>query len=309
MVFPGPVSRLLALGVVVACTIGGLSTAVAVEGPATDATGSSGSSGQAGEAPGAAEVPGWTAGMDVSYWQGEAETIDWSEAVERGARFTYIKASEGSYGGTSDRYVAQRKAAAAHGLYTGAYHFANPSAHYASGATQARLFAEYSVAWNAPFADLPLAGEKLLPPMVDLEWNPYPEDGNACYDRTPAEMVDWIHDFVDTATLLFGRPPVIYTNTSWWRLCTGDSAEFTESPLSLADWSTDKQGGPGVLPAGWSTWTFWQHGDAALDYTPAESLLPGDQQYFNGSLAELGRFASTPSEAHHSTREISTPAR
>ena len=257
----------------------------------------------------AADVPGWTPGMDISYWQGEATTIDWDEAVARGARFAYVKASEGSYGETSDRYIAQRRAAAAHGLYTGAYHFANPNARYASGATQARLFADYSGGWNAPFADFPIPGEKLLPPMVDLEWNPYPEDGDACYNLTPPEMVDWIHDFVDTATELFGRPPVIYTNTSWWNLCTGGSAEFADSPLSIADWSTDKPGGPGVLPAGWTAWTFWQHGDAALDYTPAASLLPGDQQYFNGSSEALETFATTPGGAHHSTREISTPAR
>ena len=299
----GTFSRLLTIGLVVGATIGGLSTAVAAGEPASH------SSGGIGDGARAADVPGWTAGMDISYWQGEAETIAWGEAVERGARFTYVKASEGSYGGTSDRYVEQRSAAAAQGLYTGAYHFANPNARYASGATQARLFAEYSAGWNEPFADFPIPGEKLLPPMVDLEWNPYPEDGDACYGLTPGEMVDWIHDFVDTATVLFGRPPVIYTNTKWWNLCTGESTEFGDSPLSLADWTLDKQGGPGALPAGWTTWTFWQHGDAALDYTPAGSILPGDQQYFAGSADDLAGFASTPSEAHHSTREVSTPAR
>ncbi len=280
-------------------------TSVGGLGSATDA----GTTGPIGETLRAADARGWTPGMDISYWQGEAATIAWDEAVERGARFVYVKSSEGSYGETSDRYVEQRQAAAAHGLFTGAYHFANPNARYASGATQARLFAEYSAGWNAPFADFPMPGEKLLPPMVDLEWNPYPEDGDACYDLTPAEMVDWIDDFVDTATSLFGRAPVIYTNTSWWQLCTGDTARFGDSPLSLADWSTDKPSGPGALPAGWATWTFWQHGDAALDYTPAESLLPGDQQYFNGTLSDLDGFAGSPSTAHRSTREISTPER
>jgi len=261
------------------------------------------------EPPRAADVAGWTPGMDISYWQGEADAIAWDEAVDRGARFVYVKASEGSYGGISTRYVDQRKAAAAHGLYTGSYHFANPNPRYASGADQARLFAAYSSVWTAPFADFPIPGEKLLPPMVDLEWNPYPEDGDACYSLTPPQMVAWIHDFVDTATELFGRPPVIYTNSRWWNQCTGGSTAFADSPLSLADWSLDKEAGPGALPAGWSTWTFWQHGDAELDYTPAASILPGDQQYFDGEMAELERFANTPAPSHQSTREISTPAR
>jgi lysozyme len=39
----------------------------------------------------------------------------------------------------------------------------------------------------------------------------------------------------------------------------------------------------GALPAGWSSWTFWQYDNGGS--------LPGDQNLVNGSLARLKRFA------------------
>lgn len=230
--------------------------------------------------------------MDISYWQGDAASIGWESALERGSTFTYIKVSEGSYGGVATRYAAQREMAHSRGLFTGSYHFANPNKAYASAAGQAQLFAEYSALWEAPVDELWTPGQRMLPPMLDLEWNPYPEDGDDCYDLSTTEMVAWIREFLETATDLFGREPVIYTSTSWWSLCTGGSTEFGDYPLSIARWTADKAGGPGALPAGWDSWTFWQHGNADLDYTPKEDLLPGDQQHFAGtSRDDLQEFA------------------
>lgn len=222
-------------------------------------------------------------GMDVSYWQGPAESIDWQQAADRGAAFIYVKVSEGSYGGIATRYAAQRAAAARQGLFTGPYHFANPNKAYASGTEQARLFASYSTRWAAPVGAPWAPGQRMLPPMLDLEWNPYPEDGDECYDLDQDEMIAWIRDFVDEATSLFGRAPVIYTSTRWWSFCTGNSDQFADTTLSLAYWTADKAGGPGALPASWDTWTFWQHGNDDTLYTPKPDLLPGDQQYFNGA--------------------------
>ncbi|WP_382303766.1 GH25 family lysozyme [Herbiconiux sp. UC225_62] len=237
---------------------------------------------------------GWLRGMDISYWQGDAAHIGWKFATERGATFTYVKVSEGSYGGIATRYAQQREAARSRGLYTGPYHFANPNRSYASGADQARLFAGYSKEWHTTGNPLWAPGEKSLPPMVDLEWNPYPEDGDDCYDRTPAEMVAWIHDFVDTASELFGRAPVIYTSASWWSLCTGNSPDFGDNPLSLAYWTADKAAGPAEIPVGWTAWTFWQHGNDDTVYTPAGELLPGDQQFFNSTaIGDLESFANS----------------
>jgi GH25 family lysozyme M1 (1,4-beta-N-acetylmuramidase) len=251
---------------------------------------------------GAAPAPGEpdravVRGMDISYWQGPAAEIDWRLARERGSAFVYVKVSEGSYGGIATRYAGQREAAAGTGHYTGPYHFANPNAAYASGGDQARLFAGYSARWDGPSDELWEPGKRMLPPMLDLEWNPYPEDGDACYDRTPAEMVIWIRDFVDTATRAFGRAPVIYTGTEWWKLCTGDSSLFADTELSLASWTPDKAQGPGALPASWTRWTFWQHGDDDVAYTPKEDLLPGDQQYFRGTdQASLDAYANESRE-------------
>lgn len=239
----------------------------------------------------------WIRGMDISYWQGPASQIDWQSAVDRGAAFTYVKASEGSYGGIATRYAEQRQAAQAEGLFTGSYHFANPNSAYASASDQARLFAGYSARWRTTTDPLWAADQHLLPPMLDLEWNPYPEDGDACYDLTPPQMVNWVHEFLATATALFGRPPVLYTSTSWWKLCTGNSPDFGSYPLSLARYTPDKAGGPGELPAGWDHWTFWQHGNDSLDYTGKGDRLPGDQQFFR-STAESALEAFSSEAAH-----------
>ncbi|KAH9035935.1 glycoside hydrolase superfamily [Lactarius pseudohatsudake] len=71
----------------------------------------------------------------------------------------------------------------------------------------------------------------------------------------------------------------IYTTTSWWTSCTGNSASFgTTNPLWIAHWASSI----GTLPAGWSFTTFWQYADSGPH--------PGDQDKFNGDAAGLKRY-------------------
>ncbi|KAF8266532.1 hypothetical protein EI94DRAFT_1732862 [Lactarius quietus] len=76
------------------------------------------------------------------------------------------------------------------------------------------------------------------------------------------------------------RRPVIYTTTSWWGECTGNSAVFGSiSPPWIASWGSSI----GTLHAGWSYTTFWQYADSGT--------FPGDQGSFNGDDAGLSHMA------------------
>lgn len=204
-----------------------------------------------------------TLGHDVSGWQGD---VDWPAAAETGAKFVYIKATEGT-GYRSPHFTQQYNGSYDVGLIRGAYHFARPGV--SGGAAQAEYFVSNGGGWSAD--------GKTLPGALDIEYNPY---GETCYDKSPAEMIAWIGDFSTRYHELTGRYPVIYTSTSWWATCTGNSAEFgATNPLWLARYAPEI----GALPAGWATQTIWQWSN--------EGSLPGDQNYFNGSAERLRALA------------------
>lgn len=199
-------------------------------------------------------------GFDVSSYQNA--NLLWSTYYQQGARFAYIKATEGtSY--KSPNFNTQYPAAYYAGFIRGAYHFARPAS--SSGAAQARYFAVNGGGWSKD--------GKTLPGMLDIEYNP---SGATCYGLTNAQMVQWITDFHSTYASLTGRYPVIYTTTDWWTTCTGNTNKFAStSPLFIARYATTV----GTLPAGWSYYTFWQYAD--------RGQWPGDQDVFNGSLDRL----------------------
>ena len=90
-------------------------------------------------------------------------------------------------------------------------------------------------------------------------------------------MVSWIRDFVTTYRSRTGRYPVIYSTYDWWSTCTGNSSAFaTMSPFWMARYGSTV----GALPAGTSTWTFWQ-----ITSTPI------DLDRFNGDTTRLTALA------------------
>lgn len=102
-----------------------------------------------------ASVASGVPGMDVSSHQG---TVDWHTAAANGAKFAYVKVSEGTdylnpyfagqYAGSSDA-----------GLLHGAYHFALPDR--SSGVAQANYFLQNGAAWTPD--------GKTLPVLLDIE--------------------------------------------------------------------------------------------------------------------------------------------
>lgn len=204
-------------------------------------------------------------GMDVSGHQGE---VDWRGAWSSGARFAYVKATEGT-GFRSSTYRAQSSGARAVGMLRGAYHFGRPDV--SGAAEQARFFVNHGGGW--------VPDGRTLPGVLDIEYNPYGPDD--CYGLGPARMSQWIAEFSDTYRGLTGRFPAIYTTRNWWNTCTGGNTGFAENnPLWVARYGPEV----GQLPAGWAQHTMWQHDNGGT--------FPGDQNLFNGKMAALKRFAA-----------------
>ena len=109
--------------------------------------------------PGRAVRPAGLPGLDVSSWQGN---VDWVTVAANGARFAYVKATEGtSY--VNPYFTQQYGGAYGVGLVRGAYHFGLPDR--STGAAQAQWFAAHGGAWSADGQTPPGAS--------DIEYNPY----------------------------------------------------------------------------------------------------------------------------------------
>ena len=215
--------------------------------------------------------PQGTLGVDVSSYQGN---VNWSAAWNQGSRFAYTKATEAtSY--KNPYYSQQYTGSASAGMVRGAYHFAIPS--ISSGAAQANYFINNGGGWSAD--------GKTLPPLLDVEYNPYSSLGNSCYNMSTTAMVNWIRDFSNTMLDRTGRVPMIYTTTDWWNRCTGNSTAFANHPLHIASYNNV---GAGTLPSGWNKYSLWQ-------YT-SEGPVVGDWNVWNGSASALASFTrnSTP---------------
>jgi GH25 family lysozyme M1 (1,4-beta-N-acetylmuramidase) len=232
-------------------------------------------------------------GIDISSFQHpNGAAINWADVAAAGYQFAAIKATEGTYYSNS-YYVGDAQAAIAAGMYVAAYHFANP--HDSTGIAQAEYAAlNAGKAQNATNANYQVGGQ-YLPLMLDLEYNPYPADGNECYGLSPAQMVSWISDFMTEATTLTGAAPIIYTPQDWWDTCTGNSTAFGGDLLWVPAYSA---GTPGTLPAGWNTWTMWQ-------YTSSGSV-PGisgavDLDYFTGGPQVEQTAVNTPASVQINT--------
>ncbi|MGV0111281.1 lysozyme, partial [Arthrobacter sp. CP30] len=211
--------------------------------------------------------PGGVLGVDVSSHQGQF--VDWSSASRYGARFAYVKATEND--DYANPYFADQFAgAAASGMYRGAYHFALPS--LSSGTTQATFFVRNGGGWSAD--------GKTLPPLLDVEYNPYTSLGNTCYNMSPSQMVAWISDFSRQMQVLTGRKPMIYTTSNWWDQCTGNTTAFGDHALHLARYGATT---PGAMPSGWAKQNVWQYTDSGP--------VVGDWNQWNGDLASLKAFA------------------
>jgi GH25 family lysozyme M1 (1,4-beta-N-acetylmuramidase) len=214
-----------------------------------------------GFAPAAIQTPG----LDVSHWDG---TIDWATVKSQGAKFAYIKATEGTTY-HDPRFSANYLHAYSQGIIRGAYHFARPDS--SGGAAQADYFARSGGGWSADGLTLPGA--------LDVEWGTAREGGD-CYGLSQSAMVAWVLAFSTEYHARTTRWPVIYTSKRWWTECTGNRGDFSStSPLWVARYSSTV----GLLPYNWRRQTIWQYA--------ASGPYPGDQDRFNGDYSRVQALA------------------
>jgi len=214
-----------------------------------------------GVAPAATQTPG----LDVSHWQG---TINWATVKSQGAKFAYIKATEGTTY-QDPNFSANYLHAYQQGIIRGAYHYARPDG--AGGAAQADFFATHGGGWSADGLT--------LPGTLDIEWGTAGQGGD-CYGLSQSAMVSWILAFSNQYHARTTRWPVIYTSTSWWTECTGNRGDFSSTnPLWVARYSSSV----GALPYNWSYHTIWQYADSGT--------FPGDQDWFNGAYSQVQALA------------------
>ena len=206
-------------------------------------------------------------GLDVSSHQ---TSVNWAAQYSMGARFAYVKATEGTTY-KNPYFGSQYGGALASGMIRGAYHFALPGV--STAAAQADYFVNNGGGWSGD--------GKTMPPLLDIEYNPYSSLGNTCYNLSQAAMVNWIAAFSNRVLARTGRLPMIYTTTDWWTQCTGNSGAFSRQPLHLASYSRYV----GAMPNGWGTYSVWQYS--------ATGPFAGDSNAWNGDLASLRKFAST----------------
>lgn len=221
---------------------------------------------------GVAQAADGVPGVDVSNWTGE---IDWGNVAAGGGKFAFVHATEGTdY--RNPRFDAQWNGAAAAGLIRGAYHFAQP--HESDGTAQADFFLQNGGTW--------IGDGRTLPGVLDVEDNPYKDRNgkNTCYGLNATDMVTWLKAFTRRYREATGRDAIIYTTTSWWKTCTGNSAEFAANPLWLARWGSE----PGELPKSWKRHTFWQSAD--------KGTLAGGQNSYNGTESQLKSLVNPPAE-------------
>ena len=202
-------------------------------------------------------------GTDVSSLQGASTSINWT-SVAGSEHFVAVKATEGNYY-TDPDYQGDVNAAADAGLYVMPYVFANPYESNASNVNAGNGWGsvQANYAWKTINAASPAYGSSalMLPVAIDLEADPYVNqetNSNQCYGLSTSAMVAWIQSFIGVITADTKKTPVIYTTTSWWNACTGDSTAFKADPLWLASYGVPVPS----IPSAWSNLTFWQYSES-----------------------------------------------
>jgi GH25 family lysozyme M1 (1,4-beta-N-acetylmuramidase) len=184
-----------------------------------------------------APPPNSLPGIDVSHHQ---NAIDWTQVAGSGIRFAIAKATEGT-GYIDPLFSTNRADAMAAGITFGAYHFARPDLHPFDPVPEADHFVDTAQ----------LAPGNILP-VLDLE-----RSGNL----SPAELTDWVLQWLGRVTERTGVHPIVYTSPNGWKDRMADTTAIADAGytvLWVAHWGVAAP----TLPANdWqgNGWTIWQY--------------------------------------------------
>jgi lysozyme len=210
-------------------------------------------------------------GPDVSNYQHpNGASINWRAVRMQGARFAFVKMSEGSTYVNPYAHTDIAGALSA-GLYVGAYHFARPRLPLSTAASDAKLFA-------SQLGNVRISG--YLPPVLDIETNG---------GLTPVNVTAWTRSFLSTLQAAIGRPPMIYSGSWFWRAYMGNPSGFSQYPVWIADYEPANTGP--TLFGDFTYSTFWQYSDSAKMNGIADAV---DSSFFHGSLTQLQELAYVP---------------
>lgn len=188
-------------------------------------------------------TPKGVKGLDVSHWNGSP---NFTKLRDAGMRFVFSKASQGTTF-VDTTFKRNTKAARDAGLLAGAYHFFD---YNKGGKAQAQHFLRTVRSATGLSA--------LLPLVVDVETLGSLGAPNKSLARQR------LHGLIDELYAQTGRYPMIYTSKSMWERVVGSPTSFGRYKLWVACWECDNI----RLPAGWSTWQFWQVGQFKFPFGP-----------------------------------------
>lgn len=192
-------------------------------------------------------------GYDVSTYQGN---FDWKAAKDRGRAFGIARVSSGT-NIVDETFGANWAGMKANGIIRGAYQYFQPGQ---SEVAQANLVIER----------LGRLGPGDLPAMIDVE---------TTGGQSPATVVARARHWMELVEAGTGKRPIIYTGAYFWKDQVADDKSLGGYPLMIPNYNpTDCP----LLPGAWTDWVIWQYGDGAGKL---------DHDVFNGTLADLQRFA------------------
>jgi len=200
-----------------------------------------------------------TFGIDVSYHNG---TINWTSVKNAGAKYAFIRVSDGN--NTHDpKFQTYWADAHAAGVISGPYQFFRPG---------------QDVAQQADFLISSIGGSYTpgdLPPVIDVE---------ATSGLSPSTVAARVRTWVDRVKSRLGIDPIVYTGKFFWRDDVGNPTSFSGNPLWIAAYTSLCPD----LPSPWPRWTFWQNSESG-----SIAGISGDVDLdkFNGSLQDLIAFA------------------
>lgn len=207
-------------------------------------------------------------GIDIASWQHpNGANVDFKRVQAAGYTYVFVKATEGTHY-KNEYYVNDAMAAQGNGVLMGGYHYADVSK---DARTQAAMFAD----------TISVKGGTSLPPVLDIE---------EAKGLNAAQLNLWVRAFLQETYNRVGLTPIIYSYRSFLMNQMGNTPDFTNFPLWIADYN-GAQSPTLPLPGGWKTWTFWQYSShTKIDGVQAQEV---DSNKFGGTMQQLRVFAAT----------------
>ena len=128
-----------------------------------------------------------------------------------------------------------------------------------------------------------------LPPVLDLEMTQKFMTDCGYVPLTAKEIQGRAWAFLTAVEKATGRVPIIYTGYYYWIEWMTPDPAWAKYPLWLA-WYEDE--GIIKVPPPWTKWAFWQYSANGNGPAYGSTGLSMDMNVYNGTVADLLRFAS-----------------